>query len=634
MAALSIYQCPDCARVIRFSSDKTNLLTCGSCGTTIFRNTDGAITSSAQSPVIEKNDIIQPGTTGKWNERSFTVLGRFRLWLEESVFNYWTILFSDGETAWLGEGYGLYSILLPVQGKPNFTYKRLNGTNHGNMQELEDGHSYILKKKQVGRKWDMEGELFVLSTDSYIHHADFSSEKGEHITIFEWPKTQLHFYKVQYVSFESLSLQQLRDHRASEKKFTCSNCKTPIQVKTFPYAQSCACSNCGVCYELRNTMDFVRDSLKKVEESIFLPIGSTGKIDEIDYEVIGFALKEERNAEKSVWSEYTLFNPVEGFAFLSVYAGHWIYVREKGDSPIITNASLKQLTYDNEPFLLYNSYSHNVIGAVGEFPYNIFDNEKSKAREFISPPEMWIEERSVDEGITWYFAKHIRNRDVEKAFTAVVMPPQIGTGAIQPKGFISIQNISRMVLFAFLILVLVHVGINMTKQEKTILDNSYTIPDSSNTLSFVTEKFKLDKWRANMEFDIQTSVYNNWFELGATLVNDETGQEYSLEKGVEYYAGVSEGESWTEGSQRDQAYLNAIPSGTYFLQLQGTIERSSFTPREMNNFHLRVTYDVPTHRNLILALILLSVWPLVVGIRTYQNETNRWSNSPYSNYHS
>ncbi|EOA11040.1 PF13785 domain protein, partial [Porphyromonas gingivalis JCVI SC001] len=162
-------------------------------------------------------------------------------------------------------------------------------------------------------------------------------------------------YQVEYVPFEELSLQDLRAYHYSEKKFNCANCSASIAVKTYPYAQSCSCAQCGMTYELKNGIDLQKAGLRKEEGYIFIPLGSTGKINDIDYEVIGYVRKEEQNEYKSQWSEYTLFNPQHGFAFLSEYQGHWIYLREQGDSPILTSARHKQLTYDKETFQLYNS---------------------------------------------------------------------------------------------------------------------------------------------------------------------------------------------------------------------------------------------------------------------------------------
>ena len=129
---------------------------------------------------------------------------------------------------------------------------------------------------------------------------------------------------------------------------------------------------------------------------------------------------------------------------------------------------------------------------------------------------------------------------------------------------------------------------------------------------------------------IYSNVSNSWFELGATLVNANTGKEYNLEKGVEYYHGVSEGEAWSEGSTTENAYFTRIPAGTYFLQLQGTREAGYSGVRD---FSVEGIYDVTSNRNLWISLLLFFIWPVAIYLYSRYQESERWRNSPYSNYH-
>jgi hypothetical protein len=122
-------------------------------------------------------------------------------------------------------------------------------------------------------------------------------------------------------------------------------------------------------------------------------------------------------------------------------------------------------------------------------------------------------------------------------------------------------------------------------------------------------------------------VDNDWFELNATLVNQSTGTEYGLEKGVEYYHGYSDGERWSEGSNNEDAYLTQVPEGDYVLQLQGV---RSTGYGHVQDFHVTVTYDTMMESNFWLSVLALLIWPVVQYIRTHNNEKKRWYNSPYS----
>lgn len=624
-----ILYCPTCTRVLNFSNDHTTITICQSCGSVVNRKKDKTLQAKPQLIVSNKAAIIQPGTTGIWQGQSFHVLGRFRAWFEESVFNYWTIQFNDGETAWLGEGYGIYSVLKPAIIHEQISSRKMGEIRIGELQELTKSSKFILEKKQKAIKWEIEGELYIPGISSTFSVLEFSAVSGKNFSVFEFEKDSILPYEVTYTTFSSLGLKDLREYDNAGKRITCTGCSKPIHVKTYPYAQSCACPSCGLFYSLKDGMDFIKEKSTKGDETIFLPLGSKGDIEGILYEVIGYARKEEQNSYHSKWKEYTLFNAAEGFAFLSEYDGHWTYIRENCDSPVLLNQNDKNFELDNEPFLLFNAYNYEVIDARGEFPYNIFDNKNTKAREYISPPEVWIQERDSKEGITWFLGKHIQAREVEKSFKAGSMPYQLGIGAVQPTGYISLSKMFVATMIGILFLLFTHFLIGQSKQERRLLSNTYSFTDLSDQIAVVTEKFVLDKWRSNLRFSIEAPVSNSWFELGATLVNAQTGKEYSLSKGVEYYYGYSDGESWKEGSNKEDAYLTKVPAGTYFLQLQGIRESNL---NKISNFFLEVTYDVPVDRNIGWALFLTMLWPVGKVLLIRYRERKRWSNSPYSPY--
>jgi hypothetical protein len=207
------------------------------------------------------------------------------------------------------------------------------------------------------------------------------------------------------------------------------------------------------------------------------------------------------------------------------------------------------------------------------------------------------------------------------------LPPRDGIGAIEPRSFISNEKLFLAGVAGLLFLLFLHTALGFRLQNRELLNNMYTFTDSSNTHSFVTNRFTLEKWRSNLEFHINAPVSNSWFEMNATLVNVATGAEYSVEQGVEYYSGYSEGEHWTEGSTEETAYLTQIPAGTYYLQVQGIREASLFP---LSNYYIRVTYDVGSTRNLIFSLLLLACWPVFQYIRINSVEKRRWYNSPFS----
>ncbi len=497
----------------------------------------------------------------------------------------------------------------------------------GKSLNFNDSSPYYLQRKYIARKWELEGEIYLPGWKGILEILEFSATDGTHIEVHAYLSNLIVAYETVYTSFEELKLTNTRKSSFKGKKNRCLNCSTEIVVKTWPYAQSCACSGCKARYELKQTGEFVEKGKDEAEIKFELSIGLTGIFNGITYEVIGCAQKQELNAYKSKWKEYTLFNEQDGYAFLSEYEGHWILVKEKGDTPVMELSNDSSFKYGSDEFRLYNEYSCKVIDSVGEFPYNIYDDQSLKVREYINPPEMWIREKSNAEGINWFLGQHVSKHTVSNEF-AVGLPWKSGVGAIEPKGYLAPRKLIIVTLAMLLLIFAVHAIMASSMKEKVLLQNVYQMPDSIATLNVVSDKFELHKWKSNLAFDIKAPVSNNWFELAITLVNTTTGQEFTLEQGVEYYSGYSGGESWSEGRNAETAYLSSIPAGTYFLQLQASSDPSN----KVSDFQLKVTNDMPMEKNMWVMVFLVLLWPLIKYLFNRYYERERWRNSDYSPY--
>lgn len=619
--------CPVCQRLASFTHPAPNLIDC-TCGAVLQRKEQRELSTVAVSIVLNKRSGIQPGTKGKWEGRSFTVLGRIYCWFEEAVFNYWTITWEDDKIGWLGESYGLYFIMEPTKVDKYLSAKELNRSTPGSFLELFKKNEFILNKKQVTLSWEAEGEVFLPFIETRFTFFDYASPTGLQITVVEGAGNQAEAFQVYPASYKSLSLEGLRESSIPPKTFPCKHCQQPVTLISYPLAQSCVCGNCGTPHSLQNGIDFKKDGHIRTVDSMAIQTGTSGHLRDTAYTVVGFTVKEEMNAYHSQWREYTLYNEKEGFAFLSEYDGHWIFLKEAADAPVLLNPNEKKITVNGRQFALFNSYNYKVEEAKGEFPYNIFDNQKTTCKEYIAPPFIWIQERDKQEGIRWFEGSYLSHWELRSAFPDAILKRAVGVGAVQP-GSIQKRKLILATLIGLLAVLLTHYITSAGNQSRQLFFNNYTFPDTVNTISVVTGKYVLEKPKSNLKLIIFAPVSNSWFELGATLVNAETGKEYNLEKGVEYYHGVSEGEAWSEGSNTENTYFTRVPAGTYFLQMQGTREAGYSGVRD---FSVEALYDVTSNRNLWFALLLFILWPLVKYLYSSYQENERWRNSPYAKY--
>ena len=78
------------------------------------------------------------------------------------------------------------------------------------------------------------------------------------------------------------------------------------------------------------------------------------------------------------------------------------------------------------------------------------------------------------------------------------------------------------------------------------------------------------KANRNVRITAGAQVDNSWADLDVDLVNDQSQEVESVNVPIEYYSGVDDGESWTEGGHVHDATLSSLPAGKYTLRVEGT----------------------------------------------------------------
>lgn len=621
----TILFCPNCSRALPHQYPDCPYASC-SCGKTVERRGEGVLIWNEISTLEWDADAIQPGTSGNWMGKSFVVTGRVRIWYQESVMNYWTLRTSAGATLLLREGYGCWMILMPAT-LPDYVTQSHDPDFVMNQTTIViDQKRFLLEDVDHAKKIEAAGEWWLPGIPEKWSCYDFTSGTRERLLIIKIDKRNFHAFNGSVVEHSDLKLANLQDVHHTVFSFNCIDCREKIEIKTYPYARNAACSQCGAYYRLNDAGVFLRCGSRKQVVQPTIAIGSVGVLDGVSYQVVGFTEKEEINIYKSKWREYSLYHPESGFATLSEFDGHWILVKEQWHSPKLYFSSAQKLDFENEPFVLFNEYRYDVNTAMGEFPYALF-GDSPKVKEFISPPEIWIQESDGRSGSQWYRGKHMEPAQVRKAFDAVRdFPRRVGVGAVQPKGYIGFGKLMVLGLIGLFCLFTIHWVSSFSNSNRRLFETNFFFNDSIPNQTLVVDRFTLEKRQSNIELTIDAPVNNSWVEADFTLVNSTTGKEYSLEQGVEYYYGYDGGESWTEGCRSETAFFTGIPAGNYVMQIQGARPGSY----GVDHFSVTADYDTNQYRNLVACLLILLAWLIGRFFYSNYNEKQRWYNSPFA----
>jgi hypothetical protein len=217
-------------------------------------------------------------------------------------------------------------------------------------------------------------------------------------------------------------------------------------------------------------------------------------------------------------------------------------------------------------------------------------------------------------------------KEVEKAFGASNLPTPNNVAPNQPFLHKSIYKYWLMLLPILLVIGLVMTIIGGTSQRVT--SNSYTfpvLPNADGTQVIFSDQFEL-RGRRNIKVTAQASeVDNTWLYMEGDLINDDTGLVQSFPLSVEYYHGVEDGESWSEGKPSDDSTVSAMPAGKYTMRLEAQWEKWQ------QPMPVVVTVEQGTTRgvNFIIALLVISIIPIFIVIWQITFESRRWSESSF-----
>jgi hypothetical protein len=227
--------------------------------------------------------------------------------------------------------------------------------------------------------------------------------------------------------------------------------------------------------------------------------------------------------------------------------------------------------------------------------------------------------------INWSLGTYVRHEDVEKAFGITGLPR---TSKIAPNQVFPHKKVYKywgLMLAATFLLGLVIIA---TGSRTKVFDQTFALQPVANaegTQVIFSEPFQL-KGRQNIKVSARSNVDKSWLYIEGDLIDDATGDVQSFSMPVEYYHGVDDGESWSEGSQSPDTHLSAMPAGQYMLRLEAQWEKW----QQPATVSVRIEQGVPRVLHLFLAMLFVSIIPVFVAFRHFSFERRRWADSDYS----
>ena len=429
------------------------------------------------------------------------------------------------------------------------------------------------------------------------------------------------------------------------RSLTCPKCGAPLTVRAGDLTVTVVCGHCNSVLDAKDpSLKILQTFEARVRPAPRIPLGTRGKWRGTLWEVIGYQIRTitVEGIDYS-WSEYLLFNPYEGFRYLTEYNGHWNDVivlktlpkTYKGGG--LAGGAKAAAEVLGERFQHFQTATATTTYVLGEFPWQVHVGEKAEVKDYVDPPRILSSEQTAGE-TTWSMGEYVPGEQIWRAYSLPGSPPPpTGVYANQPAPFARAAGPVWTAFGAFAAVVLLAAAWRMGfSSPPVVFEHSYqyvppTTPPSDSAAAaaaFVTDTFTVRGRTSDLELAIRTNLKNSWVYFGLALINDSTGDVYDFSRELSYYYGQDSDGYWSEGSPNDRALIPSVPPGRYYLRVQP--EGPPGGAFWAVTYGLRLRRDVPWGLAYLFAFILLSVPPAALLLRNMSFEHARWQESDYA----
>ena len=402
---MQIVSCPSCGAEVQFKSHASVVAVCEYCRATVMKDADAVRDLGKMSSVLEDFTRIQIGTEGVLGGRNFTVVGRIQLKYSAGMWNEWFLMFDDAGTGWLGDSSGLYTATTEIEATSPLP--AFDAIAPGQLYTI-NGQRFTASEKRVAQCIGGQGELpFRVGEGWQARVADFRA--GAAFVTLDYSDGEVPaLYNGVSVTLEGMKCQLLRDdeqikssagkYRGKLDALECPSCGTGI--KYLPgVTTTLVCPSCQAQLDAAGPQAQILAKSENVERvRTTIPLGSTAKIFELDYQVIGAMVR--ADDEGAAWTEYLLYNARANFFWLVETDEGWsrssvMTTWPRWDSTAATSANVENANYEK----LYD-YPATVQWAAGAFNWRVAAGDVVHVFEFENGQTRLAAELTAEE-MTW-----------------------------------------------------------------------------------------------------------------------------------------------------------------------------------------------------------------------------------------
>jgi Zn finger protein HypA/HybF involved in hydrogenase expression len=624
--------CPSCAAQIEFTKGSTTVLVCPFCRSAVSRTDRKLEDLGKVAEILDSQSPLRIGLKGEYFGQRFELTGRAQL--QHSLGGFWDewyANFGNGWVGWLAEAQGkfymtFYQPLGAGEVVPDFDFVQVG-------QAISFGkNAFVVAEKGIATSLGADGEIpYQLVPNERNSFADLQGKDHAFGTI-DYSSNPPFVFVGKEVTLADIGLANARpaERKAasvSTQGMGCPNCGGPINLQVPDKSERVTCPNCDSLLDVnQGNLSWLKSLQPSPDAHQFdLQIGAEGTFaDGKKMKILGAVVRSVTiEGIKYFWHEYLLYNPTIGFRWLIHSDNHWNFVEPVNIAEVTgsgTNAS-----FGGKSYKVFQDAPAVVEYVKGEFYWRVEAGETVRAIDYVKAPLMLSSEITGSE-VNWSIGTYTPVADIEKAFGIIDLPKPWNVAPNQPFGGWFYVKYGFAMLGILLIISIFMIP--FTGNTAIVMSESVTLqPPVAPAVSQIafSQPFEI-KANRNVQITASAPVNNSFVELDVDLINDANDEVESVTIPIEFYSGVDEGESWSEGGQSKDVAMSSIPGGKYTLRIEGTWQNA----QQPMPISVKVEQGVTRGLNFCCAFIILLLLPLVSLIRYWMFESSRWSESMFS----
>lgn len=410
--------CPGCGAPVEFRSAQSTHAVCGYCHSTVVRSGDTLARIGKMAELFDDFSPLQLFAAGKFNGRTFTLIGRLQYKYAEGTWSEWMAGFDDGSTGTLSEDNGAFVFSTALVGQhtvPAAAQLRVSSTTEIN------GKSFTVASNHPVTLMSAQGELPKLPPlNTPFDLVELRGDQGDVISI-DYSAQPPELSQGRAVLLEDLQLTGLQDEETKTETgqhFSCPNCAAPVQV-TLASTKSLTCASCHSIIDVsRGVAGQLSHALQTDPVEPLIALGSTGQLQGVTWQLVGFqhrmGYEAEDPDEHFGWTEYLLYNRQRGFTFLVDSEEGWSLATPTTGAPTLSSNG-STASYLGSKYARKYSYQAETQYVAGEFYWQVERGQLSDNTDFEKGAVLLSREETPKE-VTWSMGSKLSSMAVAQAF--------------------------------------------------------------------------------------------------------------------------------------------------------------------------------------------------------------------------